>query len=230
MKKRILLLLSVGTTLAVFSQADSSVSAIINESKIAVDAGDPVFVGPEHMGYLSSIEGTAYYSSPEWQKGTVVFQQVFYTDVYLKYDLVTDELVIRHFDKYSRVILFTPRVGSFTLGNRRFINLAAGDNFKKGFYEELSMGKVSLYAKHTKQLDQTATINGIERKFSEKHEYYLLKDERYYRVKSDKALIDLLSDKKTAIKDWLKRSGIKYKQDPETALKKIADYYNQLTR
>jgi hypothetical protein len=230
MKKTILLLLSVGTGGAAFSQADSSLYTISNEGKIAVDPGDPVYIGTEHLSYLPSIEGTAYYGSPEWQKGTVVFRQVLYADVYLKYDLVTDELVIRHPNHYSSVTLFSPRVGSFTLGDKRFVNLAASGDLENGFYEELSTGRVSLYGKHSKRIEQTVTPTGVEEKFSGKLDYYLLKDGKYYRIRKEKTLLDLLPDKKAAIKGWLKTSGISYKRDPESALKKIADYYNQLTR
>lgn len=231
MRKRILFLLLTGITQTVFSQTDT-LSTPVYASRTATDAGDPLFNGREHINYLSSIEGFAYYQSPEWQTGTLVFQDIAYRNLLLKYDLVADELIVRHINGFTGVALFTPRIQSFVIGNRRFVYLSfvAGSSLQPGIYQELSKGKLSLYAKHSKSIKETVSLGGIERQFIDRNNYYVFLGGNYYPVRKEKDMMDLIQEKRNEIKAFLKESGIKYKADPEAALKKIVDYYNQLSR
>lgn len=228
MRKFFLFLLFFVISKAVFSQSDSMHFAIATESRVANMAGDPIYNGREHIGYHYAIEGIPYYQSIDWQKGRLVYQGVPYKDVFLKYDLVADELVVRHINGYSGVTLFTPRIQSFTLGNKHFVYFS-GENkptLKRGIYEELVKGKVSLYVKRSKLLTEKVVSTVIERKFVDNHTLYLMKNGNYYPVKKERDVLDLLNDKKN-VRAWMKASGIKYKSDPEGALIRIVEYYNQ---
>lgn len=206
--------------------------SVISDSKPAKEGGSALYNGKEHVGYLPSNEGTPYYGSKEWQPGTLNLQGVNYRDALLKYDLVTDELIILHSNGFTGVTLFTPRVQSFTLNDKRFVRLAdyPAAGLKGGIYEALISGKLSLFVKRAKQIQETILTSGIEKKVIDNSSYFILKNGIYSPIKNEKALTDLLGDKKEEVTTWIKASGISYKSNPEDALTKIVAHYNQLSR
>jgi hypothetical protein len=232
MSTQFLLLLFIGIAQTALSQTDSFLFAAGLEGKTPRDAGEPIYNGREHVIYHPNIEGIPYYSSRDWQSGTVAHQGVLYKDVFLKYDLVADEVIIRHINGFTPVILFTKRVQSFTLGGRLFVNLSSNDSaaFKPGVYEELNRGKLSLYAKRSKFLEETIQTNSLLRKFIDRHSFYVLKNGQYHLIKKEKHILELLGEKKEEVKAWLKASRIKYKSEPELALTQIVAHYNQVSR
>lgn len=231
MRKKLLLVLTISCATSVFAQVDSLPVAVLSESKSITNAGEPIFNGREHISYHPSIEGEAYYQSNDWQPGVLVYQRVPYKDVYLKYDEVADELIVRHPNGYMGVVLFTPRLQSFLIGNKRFVILAGdGSGFQGGIYEELQKGKLSLYAKRSKIIRENLANTGIEKKFIKQDSYYVQKDGKFFPVKREKDIMKLVQDKKDAIEASLREAGLKYNAFPEAALIKIVADYNQLSR
>lgn len=232
MRKQFLSLILTSLALAAFSQNDSVIFADVFESRTANDINAPIYNGRQHMGYARSIEGIPYYLSDDWQKGTLVFQDISYKDVFLKYDLVAGEVIIRHVNGITGIILFAQRIGSFTLSNRRFVNLPSDERsgFKAGIYEELENGRISLFAKRTKLIDEKLVSNTIERKFVDQNSFFALKDGHYYRLKKQKDIMVLIAEKRKEVNALMKASKIKFRFNPELALTKIIEYYNQLSR
>jgi hypothetical protein len=191
-----------------------------------------IYNGKEHMGYPASIQGVGYYNSADWQRGSIVYRDVLYTDLLLKYDLVTDEVIVRHFNTYTSVTLFTPRIKSFLILGEKFQYFPdRGKSFPPaGIYEELKTGAISLYVKRSKLIDENIVAGVLERKFIDKNAYYALKDGVYYAIKKEDSILDLMKDKRSEVKNRLSEAGIKYKRDTETALIVIVGYYNQSTR
>ncbi|RYZ29978.1 MAG: hypothetical protein EOO10_04475 [Chitinophagaceae bacterium] len=232
MRKRFLFFLLIGPVIPAFSQSDSLFFSVVFDGKPAKDGGAGLYNGKEHVGYLPSIEGSAYYGSKEWLPGSLTLHGMLYKDALLKYDLVADEVIILHSNGFTGVTLFTPRVESFTLNNKRFVQLAdhTTSGLKGGIYEELLRGKLSLYVKRSKKIQQTILTNGIEKKFVDNSSHFILKEGNYYPIKNEKALTDLLSEKREEVTTWMKTSGINYKSNPEDALIKIVGFYNQISR
>jgi hypothetical protein len=230
MRKELLLVVLCCLSQTVFAQTDSLSQDAVYDSRIASKASDPVFNGREHPGYHPAIQGIAYYVTDEWQKGKLVYQHIEYTDIYLKYDLVADELVVRHLNGITGVILFTPRIQSFSLRDKIFIYLRPleGSGLKPGIYEEIRKGKLSLYAKRSTLINESIVGNVLERKFVDNTRFYVLKDGHYYIIKKQKDLMELLDGKKAEINARMKSSGIKYRYNRELALSKIVENYNQL--
>ncbi|HET7896833.1 MAG TPA: hypothetical protein VFL47_04170 [Flavisolibacter sp.] len=232
MRKLKLLLLILLSSFSVFAQTDSLLFSSLSEGHSPVDAGEPIFVGREHLNYLPSIIGVPYYATPDWQEGTLLYQGILYKDLFLKYDLVADELVVRHLNGIQGIVLFTPRIERFTLGDKMFVHLTApaGETIKPGVYELLTSGKLSLYAKRSMWIEEKVQTTIIERSFQFRNTYSVLKEGQYYQVKNDKTLRNLLSLKKTEIKSLLKAAQIKFKTNPDAALQIIVAHYNQTNR
>jgi hypothetical protein len=189
----------------------------------------PVYNGIQHVGYPPLIQGSAYYKSNDWQKGSVLYDGVLYKDVFLKYDMLKDELIIRQPSSLLGVILFSPRVYHFSLWNSTFTYKHKADSasIAEGFYEQLVMGKMSLLAKRKEIIEETIINTELFRKFVHNDQYYVMKADRYYAIKNQKDMLHLLGEKKKEIQKYLKKNKVKFKKDPENTLIKIAEQYNQ---
>jgi hypothetical protein len=232
LRREALLLLTIFFTTSAVAQTGPVLFAAHPEAQSAMDINEPLYNGKEHVYYHPSILGIPYYLTAEWQPGTLVFNNVPYKDAFLKYDLVADELVLRHVNGLLSIVLFTPRVQQFTLGDRMFVNMTADRDgkLKAGFYELLASGKLSLYAKRSKWIEEKTLSISIERKFLTRDNFYVYKVGQYYQVKNPKALFNLLGDRKSEVKAWFKDSHIRFKDDPGVAFTKIVEHYNQTNR
>ena len=233
MAVRIVLCLLLAFSKVAFSQSDSLLFTAINEPRPAKNPADAIFNGREHILYHPQISGTAYFDSGGWQKGPILYQNILYKDVPMKYDLVADELVVFHVNGYSRVVLFTPWIQTFTLGNSKFVYLEAGEAplSRAGLYQELVKGSTGLYAKRLKLISETASTFAVERKFENRYSYFVLMNGKYHKVNSRKDAMALLKDKKNQVRSKLKAAGIRrFKPNLDLALTKTIEYYNELSR
>lgn len=232
LRREALLLLTFFLATSVVAQTDPVLFAAHPEAQSAMDINEPLYNGKEHVYYHPSILGIAYYVTADWQPGTLVFNNVPYKDVFLKYDLVADELVLRHVNGMLSLVLFTPRIQQFTLGDRMFVNMASDKEgkLKPGIYELLATGKLSLYAKRSKWIEEKTLSTSIERKFITRDNFFLFKDGQYLTIKNPKSLFSLLGDQKSTAKAWFKESHIRFKDDPGAAFTKIVEHYNQTNR
>ena len=57
------------------------------------DAGDPLYYGRQYAGYPFATIGNPFYGSEEWQRGDIVYRDMAYSGILLKYDLVKDEVL-----------------------------------------------------------------------------------------------------------------------------------------
>ncbi|MBB1284620.1 hypothetical protein HRH25_09570 [Flavisolibacter sp. BT320] len=232
MRKQLLSLLFLAVSHPLFSQSDSVLFAAAMQSKQAANAGDPLYYGRQYVGYPFAAKGIPFYGSEDWQKGDIIYRDVAYSGILLKYDLVKDEVIALHPNGFTPVVLFSPRIQAFTLGESRFIYLTEVETapHKAGIYEVLSTGPLTLYAKRTMLLNESIVSNVLEREFVRDYSFYVQMDGKLHPIKNEKAILQLVDDKKKESKAALKAAGIKYRKTPEAALRTIVDFYNQTSR
>jgi hypothetical protein len=227
--RKSLLLLFAAFPFFLSAQTDSSIlrEALPNAISLSYNKLD-IFNGKEHLGYPSSYIGNAYYLSNDWIPGTILYRDVLHNDVFLRYDLVNNEVIIRHFNGYTAVALFTPRVQQFTLGGLNFVQFGEdAGTLPAGIYQELVKGNLSLYVKRSKTIKENVTPGGVEKRFVDKNSYYVLKSGVFYPIKKEGSLLDLIQDKRSEIKNHLKEKELRFRNDPEATLVEITRYYNQ---
>jgi hypothetical protein len=193
----------------------------------AVQLQKEIYTGPEHISYLPAIEGSAYFLSPDWQPGAVLYDGLLYRDQLLKYDLVTDRLVLKRYDGFP-IELRPDKISYFTLPEHTIVYWKSEKNsLKPGFYEQLAAGPLTILAKHTKALEERMENNQLRQRFLEGTAYYAIKDDKVHSVKSLGSVLDLVGDKRNAIQQHLKKKSIKFKRNREAALTAIAGFYNK---
>lgn len=234
-----LLFLSIGNYPPAFSQgvADTSFrqKAIENliglyRTSIGLQAG--LYNGPLYEPYTRQfVSGHQFFNIDSITKGSVSYDGLGYYNIPMRYDIVRDELIIRHPNGFH-VNLIKQKLDSFTLFDQRFIKIenlkGAGGLDSIGYYHQLySSPDISVLAKRKKLLQEETGRTSIETSIYSKDFYYILKDGNYYPIKNKKALLEILKDKKSETQQYIKRNKLRFKQFENDVLETVS-YYDQL--
>jgi hypothetical protein len=187
-----------------------------------------LYNGPNHNGYPASIKGLAYFISENWQKGNVFYDGMLYENVSLKFDLVTNEVIVLHPNGFQ-VILYTPKVQYFTLADQRFIYLVQSNSqpLVTGFYHELAKGPMTILVKRQERIIES--VNGliIEKSFETNNQYYIVKEGRPLLIKSLEDILQYTGNKRKIIRKELRNNSLNFRKNKEAAVTLIAVTYNQ---
>ena len=212
---------------ALYQQAIQAAIATYHQT---INTQAELYNGVEHMRYMPNIEGIPYYGADEWKSGTIEYNGIVYRDVPLKYDMVKDQVVVRHPNGFSSLELYSPRVGYFTHGDDSFVYIPEGGDKSTpapGFYQQLSVGPLTALAKRSKGIAEEIVYGQMERRFEASNKYYLLKDGKYYSPRNENDLLSLTGERKREAKQALQKASIRFKKAPELAIVTVAEYYNQ---
>ena len=204
-----------------------SVNTLRNSYFQEIGENAEVFNGREYIRNGQKVNGFPYFESNEPLTGRVSYQGVVYPEMDLLYDLQNDELITRNFSKTGMITLSKQKIDSFTLGSHHFILLSPekGNATLKfsGFYEQLVYGRVSVFEKREKHL---STPSGYEDpKFLEYSSYYLLMNEKIFPVENEHDLLDLLADRRDALKKYIHENKLNFKKRFGDALTNTVTYY-----
>lgn len=187
-----------------------------------------LYNGTEHLGYPSSYIGHAYFLTNELQKGNLVYDGLAFKDVPMLYDIYKDELIILHFNNYTKIALLNEKLQTFLLNGHQFVYIVR-DSLRvplaTGIYDKLYSGSITAYAKRSKIVEERVTDH-IEREFTEHISYYILKNGTYHTVKTYKGLLNVFKDRSREIRQYLRKNDIKFRKNPEAAIVNAATYYD----
>lgn len=190
-----------------------------------------IYNGRLHYPYASVIEGTAYFHSADWQKGNVIYDNIFYENMLMKYDLVADQLiVIANETTGMSITLFSPRIKAFSFSGFRFVYLNENKNksfLPAGFYQLLAEGRINALSKTTRIITEKIEAGQINRKFEEKKAYYILKGGQYYSIKNKSELLNTLREHNKAIQNLLKAMKLNYRKTPMQTIIAAVEFYNR---
>jgi hypothetical protein len=203
----------------------------------AIGQGSRLYNGHEYQSYDPQIKNNALfpYDAKTWTIGQVDYDGVTYQGVPMMYDINKDALVVQLFNHFSMFTLLSERVHDFSFSGHHFIRINADQvqddkaDLANGFYDQLYAGKIEILAKRKKTLQNSINATTVETFFSETNDYYLKKGLMYYKIGSKGSILKLLKDKKNELQKYLKQNGIRYSDNPEFAMVKIASYYDEIT-
>jgi hypothetical protein len=198
----------------------------------------PLNNGPEYYFYdPAEVRGSAYFMEMPHTPGSVYYDGEKYTGVRLLYDIYKDELATIDNQSASYVLL-PGLVQNFDLLGHHFINintdtLANNNVIKNGYYDELYSGRSAVLTKRKKEIQNYTSSVGELAAYSffttTKEEFFIRKDKVYYKVSSQGDVLDILKDRKSQLKQYIKANKIKYNKNTGTALASILAYYDQIT-
>ena len=190
-----------------------------------------LYNGPQPEPYLSFTEGDPYFKTSTFSSGTVGYNGLIYREVPILYDLVRDELIIRHpqGDAFSVTM---EKVDSFSFSGHYFIKLKIDSTTspltKSSFYEKVFAGRIMLLARNRKFIQEQSGTTSFERKIYERNQYYLLKDGKYYPVKNKKSLLAVLKDKRNELQHYIRKNNLEFRDNIKAYMTQVVAYYDQL--
>lgn len=198
----------------------------------SIGSQSPLYNGREYVNYDEFITGHQFFESDLLEEGSIMYDGTLYRNINLLYDIVQEEVIVEHFNKYFKIILPKHRVDFFSLLNHTFIwiNSDSLQNqvLSPGFYEKLYEGKVNLLAKRTKIIEEKIEGRSVARKFLPVNYFYIAKGNVYQPVKSKNSVLKVFEDHKKEVRKYIRSLGINYKANRETAIVKMTQHYDKL--
>jgi hypothetical protein len=190
-----------------------------------------LFNGSDYIVYLPENDEHPYFKTDDWAFGSVTYWDETYDNVPLLYDLSNDQVIAEH-EGGSPIKLVTEKIEGFTILDHTFRRLKQDDKNKisEGFYDELYNGKLKVYAKHTKSFQESIETTKIIPRYDAHTRYYILKDGIYYGVKKKSSILDVFSDRKQDVKDFIRKNRIRFKHHHESAIVQIAEFYDTFNK
>ncbi len=194
-----------------------------------------LYNGSEYVQYINLLkEGHPYFDTSVLTNGRVYYDRMAYSNVPMLYDIIKDELIIQHYNKVFLVQLVRSKIDSFYIPEHYFVHLGRDSitegNIKEGFYNRLYDGKIKLYAKRNKYIQESIPDMEVVRKVYQKDRYFLFRDGIYHDIYTESSVLKLLKDKRAALKQDLKNHKIKFRKNREYAMKRMAEQYDALNR
>lgn len=188
--------------------------------------------GPAHFNFDKTVDGhNRYYISNDFKSGSINYNGQNYYNVDLKYDIYMDEAIIRPYNEtnHTQSNLIKESVTYFKIGNEKFVNLKElTANYKGGYYEEVATGENTiLYIKYYKEKKDVLKDNLFLIDFEQKHEFIVLKDNKFTLVNEKQEIIKLYPDKKRKINDFFFMNRNLKKDDPGLFMKSLMKYIKQ---
>jgi hypothetical protein len=191
-----------------------------------------LYNGIEHLGYSVRIKGHAYFLQKELQTGTVVYDELEFANVPMLYDLLKGQVVVLHFNGFTKIGLVPEKVSAFTLFDHHFIRLDSLSNSSiiTGYYDEVYKGRqLNVLVKRGKVIEETVK-DEVEREFKPWDLFFIQKEGTYYPIKNYKGLLAVLKDRSKEVRQYLRKNRIKYRKGAENAIVKATVYYESLNK
>lgn len=210
---------------------DSSYANAISVYKKTIGTNTHLYRGKEYTDYDHRITGTPFFNDSYFAKGSIVYDEIFYNNVQLFYDILHDDVVIRNYND-TPLVLVKEKISAFNYGAHRFINLSTDSSLANskisGFYEVLYNGNTKFFAKHKKEIAEKITTTYSESHFAEKKGYYILKDNIMYAADDKNSVLAIMKDHKNDMNKFLHQYKIKFKNNFENAVTGLLQHYDEL--
>lgn len=219
------------------TQPDTAFYALQVKNAIAAynrftDGNAPLYNGGAYLRYNLPAKGDPFFASDQWRSGDVFYEDMLYRDIPLRYDIVSDQLIVLSPGNGAPIVLHNEKVTYFNLTGHTFVYLRKDSpeegDMPPGYYDVLHGEPVRVLVKRSKYLHETVSVSGIERSFLSKDRFYLQKGDRYYPVRTKRSVLEVLGDQKKAVRKYLRKNKIRFYKNPEDAIIRMVACYDQL--
>ena len=195
-----------------------------------------LYNGKEYIPFKKNMPeiGTPFFFSEDWEEGQVFYNGELYERVLLRYDLLTDKLIVEH-KGHGEIELISEKIKYFQMAGHTYIrwdDKAANKSvIRSGFYDVIYNGTTKVFVKRLKVTEERIeTQYSMTLTFKEKNTIIISKKGAYYVIGNKSSALKVFEDQKSALKKFISQNKIKYRKNREEALIKIAGQYDQLTQ
>lgn len=197
----------------------------------AVKTQRHLYNGSQYADYDPIEDEHPYFIDSDWSNGWIIYDHERYDNTPLLYNINNDKIVAEHYAG-AFIDLIAPKVTAFHIHGHTFKRFTRTDdkrgNINEGFYDILYDGNVKVVAKRLKKFVQQVHLEGYENSFEEKVQYYVVRDQSFFPVRSKNNLLEVLSDQKQALRQFVRTNKLPFKNQREQAMIKVAAYYDTL--
>ena len=158
-----------------------------------------------------------------------------YAEVFLKYDIEQQKLVLKGFtdtDKYEVIALNYNYIKSFSIHDKQFVNIThlLQTNSLGGFYELIYSGSFVFVKYYTKEFIGTYSNKYPHGKYSEtKVDNFLIIDNTKTSIKRKKDLFKVFPEHKDLIKKYIKENKIKFRKASNESFNNLMQYCDEVS-
>ncbi len=218
-----------------WSQADTSVfvPSYIVQQYVQSRGNNLLFYnGIEYAHSYPHTTGHPFFLTDTFQQSSLLYEGVLYQNVPLAYDLVSNAVVIKNKEQFL-IELKNEKISWFVLEDHSFVSLPSSeqksDELKPGIYEVSDYGTVAVFIRREKVVKQAANPADLDH-FTQYDYYFIKKNNIFFSVKNNNALLTIFDDKKDELKAFLHQNHLNFKKNPEATLLKAAAYYAQIKK
>ena len=185
-----------------------------------------LYNGREYTRMNQRTIGHPFYASDQPQKGSLVYNGIFYPEAKLTYDIATDEIVMTAFENIT-ISLLNERIAEFSIGDHRFTHIRENEmGVEQGYYEILVEGQFNVLAKHKKQLEQG--FNPADPDRYVQYDTYFIRTDAFHQVTSLSALLSLFPGKGPEIRKYLRKNNLRFKKKPAETIVAAVEHYQAI--
>ena len=227
---RVLLIGSIQAliNLCITAQDNSQISVILQYYPEIYRNPDGYINGRRNSIIYPDAKGTPFFIKAGESRSVLETIYGSYENLLLKYDMLNDEVLLgfRYGSGIEEIIVNRDIVLGFSLYGVKFVHLSGDSVPVPGYYEEVFNSRTRCYIKQTKTLSGTSGTSGSEYRHNSRK--ILVKDKRYFDIKNNRDLINLLGDKRNELKSFLRGNHILVRSATKEELIRVLDFYESL--
>lgn len=190
-----------------------------------------LYNGSEYVSLNYQSNKNPFFGNTQPEEGTLFYDSVLYHAVPLAYDIYYDEVITYRYKQLYRIRLVPEKVGWFAISGHTFIRMEADSSNRlpgSGYYDRLYDGKSMVLAKRKKITADVVVDNVYSFRYQESDHYFIKKERAFIPVHNKKTTLHVFKDRKKELLKLLKKNKIKFKANPELAIARAAEYYDQI--
>ena len=180
-----------------------------------------IYTGPEYTQYFVTKGNAGHPFFQNTQPESITYDGVRYSSVSYVYDTFLDEIIVANPDGIW-ISVNKNKVTDFSLGGHYFQKINFRDDMPAGFYEILfKHDHISLVARWSKAFKASV--------WKEEVDFYVIR-EKAYSFQSKRELLEVLKDKQSEIKNYIRQNNLKFRKNKSSAFTDVVRFYSSLQK
>ena len=193
-----------------------------------------IYTGKEEPRNRTKTLNHPYLITDEYRKGTLSFEGRVYPDIMLRLNQNISELIVLSPKGNLPVVIPRERldyavIDSFYIVYQKPLSLK-GLMLPEGYYIRTYNGKCQVWNREVFFLSYFTEYFDLFYTFESTKRIYIVMDGVYYPVKNKRSVLKLFASRKKEIKEFIKQTGLSFRDNQENAIIAIAGYYDKLTK
>lgn len=201
--------------------------------KTATVQSQNLYNGRLYYLYDAKMEEHQFYGDRKWRKGVVYYDGQKFDSILMIYDIVKDELIIKHFNG-DHLLLQSEKVSYFQKEGHYFRRMVSGKDInpqmRTAFYDILYEGNLQAMVRRKKQRQEKIVDKQVISFFPVKDAYYIRKNDVYYPVHSKRSVLRLFPDHKRVLRKALRDEQIVFRRNRDQGILTVVSTYDSLNK